>query len=108
MINDSILAFNNRLPGDIALDISRRVKARRLEMDLTQKALAGRAGITFSTYRRFERSGEISLRGLILVSVALGMEENFDGLFTKRQYRDIEEVINADTVRERKRGRQND
>ena len=56
-----MIAFNIFAPKDIALQIAARVKARRLELDLTQEGLAARAGVKFATYRRFEQTGEISL-----------------------------------------------
>ncbi|MDD2246226.1 MAG: helix-turn-helix transcriptional regulator [Proteiniphilum sp.] len=46
------------------------MKTRRLEMNLTLEGLASRAGISYGTYRRFEVSGEISLRNLAMVAMA--------------------------------------
>ena len=60
---NNILLLNVANPSDIALQIAARVKARRLELNLTQEGLASRAGVKFATYRRFEQTGEISLRG---------------------------------------------
>ena len=68
---NNIIAFNVSSPSDIALQIAARVKVRRLELDLTQEGLAARAGVKFATYRRFEQTGEISLRGLLQVGFAL-------------------------------------
>ena len=81
---------------------------RRLEMDLTQKGMASRASIPFATYRRFEECGEISLSNLILISVVLGMTDEIEKIFSERRYRDINDVINAEKTRNRKRGRKND
>jgi transcriptional regulator with XRE-family HTH domain len=41
----------------VALRIAFKVKARRLELDLTQEEVAARAGVRFATYRRFEQTG---------------------------------------------------
>jgi DNA-binding XRE family transcriptional regulator len=54
---NNILAFNISTPNDVALRIASKVKARRLELDLTQEELAARAGVRFATYRRFEQTG---------------------------------------------------
>lgn len=51
---NNIIAFNLSNPGDVAIQIAVRVKARRLELNLTQEGLAARAGVKFATYRRFE------------------------------------------------------
>lgn len=61
---NNILSVIDEMPQDVAMRIARQVKARRLEMNLTQEGLCVRAGIKLPTYRRFERTGEISLRGL--------------------------------------------
>ncbi|MDR0518531.1 MAG: helix-turn-helix domain-containing protein [Clostridiales Family XIII bacterium] len=103
-----MIAINYESPQGIAMGLAGRVKARRLDMDLTQRAFAERAGIPLATYRHFERSGAISLRGLILISVALGMTDDFSGLFSQKLYKNIDEVISAGIVRERKRGSRND
>ena len=61
-----LLSFNVTNPAEVATQIATRVKACRLELSLTQEGLASRAGMKFATYRRFEQTGEISLRGQIL------------------------------------------
>ena len=107
-INNNILQFNSSSPEEMRLGIASRVKMRRLEMNLTQKGFSARAGIPFPTYRRFETTGEISLSNLILISVVLGMTPDLENIFSERRYQNIEEVINADKIRKRKRGRRND
>jgi len=96
------------MPIEIQRGIAARVRQRRLELDLTQKAFAARAGIPLATYRRFETTGEISLRGLVLLSVPLRMAGDFDSLFSERRYRSIDDVIDEAHAKERKRGRRND
>lgn len=64
---NNILVFNITNPSEVALQIASRVKVRRLELDLTQEGLAIRAGVKFAIYRRFEQTGEISLRGLLQI-----------------------------------------
>lgn len=101
-----MLAFNLSTPKDIALQLAARVKARRLELDLTQEGLAARAGIKFATYRRFEQTGEISLKGLLQVGFALNALSEFDTLFAQRQYQSLDDVLNEQSVT-RKRGKKN-
>ena len=104
---NNIIAFNISNPSDIALQIAARVKARRLELDLTQEGLATRAGLKFATYRRFEQTGEISLRGLLQVGFALNALSEFDVLFTRKQYQSLDDVLNEQSVA-RKRGKKNE
>lgn len=101
---NNIIAFNVSSPSDIALQIAARVKVRRLELDLTQEGLAARAGVKFATYRRFEQTGEISLRGLLQVGFALNALSDFDALFAQKQYQSLDDVLNEQSVI-RKRGK---
>ena len=102
-----MLAFNLSVPKDVSLQIAARVKARRLELDLTQEGLSARAGIKFATYRRFEQTGEISLRGLLQIGFALNALSDFDALFTRKQYQTLDDVLNEQYV-SRKRGKKNE
>lgn len=104
---NNIVAFNFSSPKDIALQIAARVKTRRLELDLTQEGLAARAGVKFATYRRFEQTGEISLKGLLQVGFALHALTDFDALFAQKQYQTLDGVLNEQSVT-RKRGKKNE
>lgn len=89
---------------DVARELAARVKARRLELDLTQEGLARKAGMKLPTYRKFERTGEISLRSLLNIAFALDMLDNFDEVFAQRRYNTIDEYLNETDVK-RKRGK---
>lgn len=102
-----MLSFNISNPNEVATRISARVKARRLELNLTQEGLASRAGIKFATYRRFEQTGEISLRGLLQIGFALNTLADFDALFAQKQYQSLDDVMNETGVN-RKRGKKNE
>lgn len=106
MLMNNIIAINVPTPGGTAKGIAARVKARRLELDLTQEGLAVRAGLKFATYRRFEQTGEISLRGLLQVAFALNALPDFDALFSQRQYQSLDDVLNERKVT-RRRGKKN-
>ena len=83
---NNIISFNISTPDDVAKQIATRVKARRLELNLTQEGIAARAGLKFATYRRFEQTGEISLKGLLQIGFALNALSEFDALFAQKQY----------------------
>lgn len=104
---NNIIALNLSTPGDVALQIAARVKARRLELNLTQEGLAARAGVKFATYRRFEQTGEISLKGLLQIGFALNALSEFDALFNRKQYQSLDDVLNEQSVT-RKRGKKNE
>lgn len=104
---NNIIAFNVSSPNDVAKQIAARVKARRLELNLTQEGLAARSGMKFATYRRFEQTGEISLRGLLQIGFALNALSDFDALFAHKQYQSLDDVLNEQDL-VRKRGRKNE
>ena len=104
---NNIISFNILTPDDVAKQIATRVKARRLELNLTQEGIAARAGLKFATYRRFEQTGEISLKGLLQIGFALNALSEFDALFAQKQYQSLNDVLNEQNVI-RKRGKKNE
>ena len=104
---NNIIAINIHAPADVAMQIAARVKTRRLELNLTQEGLATRAGVKFATYRRFEQTGEISLKGLLQIGFALNTLSEFDALFAQKQYQTLDDVLNEKRVT-RKRGKKNE
>ena len=104
---NNIMSFNILTPNDVAKQIVARVKARRLELNLTQEGMAARAGLKFATYRRFEQTGEISLKGLLQIGFALNILSEFDALFAQKQYQSLDDVLNEQSVI-RKRGKKNE
>ena len=100
---DNILTLIDCNTQSVAMQVASRVKARRLEMNLTQEGIALRAGMKLPTYRRFERTGEISFRGLLQIGFALNALQDFALLFAQRQYQTLDEVL-AEQQPKRKRG----
>lgn len=80
-------------PADINLGIAKRVRMRRKEKKLTQAELSKRSDVSLGSLKRFERTGEISLTSLIKIAFALGYEDDFEQLFSKKGYASIQEVI---------------
>ena len=105
---DNILAIGMSNSNEIARQIAARVRERRLELDLTQEGMAARSGVKFATYRRFEQTGEISLKGLLQIGFALNVLSDFDALFSHRQYQSLNDVLNEQNVVRKKRGKKNE
>lgn len=101
---DNILSIIDKNSDKVLQNISSKVKARRLEKNLTQAGLAARAGVNYATYRRFEQQGEISLRNLVLIAMALGYVDDFDALFDAPTYQNIDELTQLNARPNRKRG----
>lgn len=82
------------------------IRARRLQMELTQEGLSERAGVPLSTLRKFEQKGVISLDSFLkILSVVGGLEEIVDALKPKEQhFKSIDEVLKSEEKTTRKRG----
>ena len=79
-------------------------KAERLRQNLTQEALAHAAGISLSTLRRFEKTGDIALASFVEIAFALRRMDGFDALFPEPPVHSLFEAA----PRERKRARRPD
>lgn len=69
--------------------IGRQFQAKRLAQNLTQAALSEKSGVSLGTLRRFEQEGEISLKHLVLLAMALNLAQELDDLFKPAPARDL-------------------
>ena len=76
----------------------------RLELAGRAKALAHAAGISLSTLRRFEKTGDIALASFVEIAFALRRMDGFDALFPEPPVHSLFEAA----PRERKRARRPD
>ena len=61
--------------------IVERMKRRRKQMELSQRQLSQKSGVTYSSLRRFEATGEISLSSLLKIAHALDALKDFESIF---------------------------
>lgn len=97
----SIIRNKNIPTSEIMKVVAGNVRAMRLRRNISQKDFASKVGIALPTYRRFETTGEISLRKLVEIAKFFDVAGDFKSLFTKREYSSIEEVIKEKPNRER-------
>lgn len=102
-----MLPLELRTPSEIADLLASRVRALRLERGWTQQEIADRSGIALATYRRFERSGRISLERLLKLAVILDAHGSFEDLFALPPARSLSDLEDEDRP-SRKRGRRRD
>lgn len=90
---------------ELARTLAARVKALRLQRGWTQREAAERAGLAVATYRRFERTGSISLERLLKLAVVLDARSGLDQLFALPPARSLDELEARSSPAARKRGR---
>lgn len=90
--DDMIAAFET--PLELAQAIAQRAKQRRTALRLTQSELAQKAGLSLSTLRRFEQTGQISLEGLLRIAFALDSMEDFKALFAPQSWATMDDMLN--------------
>lgn len=99
---------NFKTPIELAKDISKRAKQNRLHLNLTQKELAERSGVSFGSLKRFEQKGEISLKHLLQIAIVLRSAGEFESLFKRQRYQSIDDVIREKSKKERRRAGRDD
>ena len=87
--------FDVLSPPDIARNLGCDLKARRLAMNITQQALADRAGVSVSTLKRLETSGACSLLDVVSVAWSLDLREAFLGLVPLPPPTSIDDILKA-------------
>ncbi|MCR5103056.1 MAG: helix-turn-helix transcriptional regulator [Eubacterium sp.] len=81
-------------PSEIDKALATRVKAIRKRKKLSQVELAERCNVSYGSLKKFEQTGEISLKALTKIAMELGIVNELKQLFTEVPYNSIEEVIN--------------
>lgn len=87
--------------------LAQQTRNLRLEANYTQKGLAARAGVSYATLRAFERTGQISLLSFVKIIQTLGREGTLLTVLPQQPvpYQSIDDVLQSDAKRTRKRGR---
>ena len=87
--------INVRTIESATADLISRIKLRRKEAKISQSKLSTLSGVSFGSIRRFEETGEISLKSLIRIANALDYIEDFDLLFKRKKLINLKDYINA-------------
>ena len=89
-------------PDEMARDIAKGVRFKRLGLNLSQKTLSERSGVSYGTVKKFERTGKVSLESLLKIALVLGELEGFERLFARSVLPDsLDKLLQEGT---RKRG----
>lgn len=101
------MIFSISSPQEVGNAIAKQAQARRLSLDLSQKTLSDRSGVSLGVIKKFERSGKISLESLLKLALVLESLQGFESLFSSAN--NINRILSLDHLlkdKKRKRGRQ--
>ena len=95
------------LPSDIQLQLAGKFKNLRLFRELKRETLAQQSGVPHASIKRFERTGEISLKSLLKLAHVLECLDQFESLFKLPIAMSLDEIEKRENRNEfkRKRGR---
>lgn len=105
IIVDIIMSIFLMTPFEMATHIAKQSQAKRLSLNLSQKTLSERSGVSFGVIKKFERTGKISLESLLKIAITLNSLEEFKNLFNPtppEAFLSLDELLKDKT---RKRGR---
>ncbi len=83
----------DKVPTDIVKEIAIKVRALRKEKKYTQQELAERANVSLASYKRFERTGQISFESLVQIAFVLGKLQDFESIFKLNEMEKIEKLF---------------
>ena len=83
----------DKVPSDIVKEIAIKVRALRKEKKYTQQELAERASVSLASYKRFERTGQISFESLVQIAFVLGKMQDFESIFQLNEMEKIEKLF---------------
>lgn len=80
---------------EIAKDIARRERNKRKLYKLTQQELANKSGVSLGSLKRFESTGNISLKSLLKLAFVLDSQIDFDNLFkiSPNNFKNLDELL---------------
>lgn len=84
--------------------LAENLRTRRLEKKLSTKSLAEMSGVPASSIQRFELKHAISLESYVKLAKALGYSEEIMQLLAEPKYDTMEELLEINKNRTRKRG----
>ncbi|AGF79895.1 Helix-turn-helix protein [Desulfocapsa sulfexigens DSM 10523] len=92
-------------PIEVQSQLAQRFKMLRLSAGYKRSTLSKRAGVSESSLKRFENSGEISLRNLLRLTHSIGHLQDFNSLFQLPDATSLAELKENIEKKTPKRGR---
>lgn len=98
-------ALNIQTPPEVEKQLAKRIKSLRLQAGYKRTTLAQRAGVTVASLKRFETTGQVSLKNLLCLAHALDRLPEFSALFEVPEATSMAELRGQAQKQSPKRGR---
>lgn len=99
-----LYTFDIETPDELCAILASNAKRRRLERNLSRKALSSMSGVPTSTITKWEQHHTISLQAFVAIAEALDYSEDIKKLLSSPQYSTMEELETINRNKNRKRG----
>ena len=76
--------INTTTEQSVTANLVERERQRRKELKLSRENLSKRSGVSYSSIRRFESTGDISLASLIKIASTMDCLKDFNELFRNK------------------------
>ncbi|TAM54136.1 MAG: XRE family transcriptional regulator [Paraburkholderia sp.] len=96
------MLFKLATPLEVASELGRRLRTRRLSLNQSQAEVAARAGVSLGALRSLERTGLVTVEVLLRVAGTLGLLQQLEPVFVVRPAT-IEQMEAANRSRRRAR-----
>jgi transcriptional regulator with XRE-family HTH domain len=80
-IRDILMYAIFMTPIEVAKNLAKATKEKRLSHNLSQQSLSERSGVSLAVLKKFERTGKISLESLLKLALPLESLGDFVDLF---------------------------
>ena len=81
-------------PYQVSKEVAKRYRIIRKQLNISQKEMAERSGVSLGSLKRFENTGKISFESLLKLIHLLGRITDFDNILLAKENRgDIEKLF---------------
>ena len=99
-----LYSFDIDTPNDLCKTLACNAKRRRLELNLSRKALSAMSNVPVATITKWEQQYSISLKSFVAIAKSLGYSNDIKALLSQPQYSTMEELESINRNKNRKRG----
>ena len=97
--------LNIYTPSELKLEIAGRAKELRLQKRLKRTSLSEMSGVSVSSIKRFETTGEVAFASLLQIANVLGVLDEFASLFKVEKPMTLSELEKLENGSKPLRGR---